>query len=157
MLAVRALAARTLAPRALARTLAPRALAARFRRALYTQSLSFDAHLDRRAPVNLVGLAGLQAAGLTSADWYGNEFRTVTMLLNRFMSNTRASTDADFDKWLGTRSCCCCLSCGELRADKLLSLSSHILHGAHRRSRRAVSQAAPLVHRVLGGASAKSC
>jgi hypothetical protein len=40
-----------------------------------TQSLSFDAHLDRRAPVNLVGLAGLQAAGLTSADWNGNELR----------------------------------------------------------------------------------
>ncbi len=39
------------------------------------QSLSFDAHLDRRAPVNLVGLARLKAAGLTSADWNGNEFR----------------------------------------------------------------------------------
>jgi hypothetical protein len=40
-----------------------------------TQSLSFDAHLDRSAPVNLVGLAGLQASGLTSAEWNGNEFR----------------------------------------------------------------------------------
>jgi len=39
------------------------------------QSLSFDAHLDRRAPVNLVGLAGLKAAGVTSADWNGSEFR----------------------------------------------------------------------------------
>jgi hypothetical protein len=75
VLAVRALASRTLAPRALAARSRRRTLAARFRRALYTQSLSVDAHLDCRAPVNLVGLAGLQAAGLTSADWNGNEFR----------------------------------------------------------------------------------
>ncbi len=38
-------------------------------------SAARDRHLDRRAPVNLVGLAGLQAAGLASADWNGNELR----------------------------------------------------------------------------------
>jgi hypothetical protein len=44
-----------------------------------TQSLSFDAHLDRRTPVNLVGLAGLQAVGLTIAHW--NERQRVPLAL----------------------------------------------------------------------------
>jgi hypothetical protein len=38
-----------------------------------SRALSFEAHLDRQSPVNLVGLPGLKAAGLTSAEWDASE------------------------------------------------------------------------------------
>jgi hypothetical protein len=40
-----------------------------------TRALAFEAQLDRSVPVNLFGLRGLQAAGLTKADWSGDTFR----------------------------------------------------------------------------------
>jgi hypothetical protein len=60
---------------------------------------------------------------------------TIAQVTTALDAGQRAAKDElalNMAGWDRTRSCCCCLSCGELRADKLLSLSSHVLarHGS---------------------------